>query len=207
MTQEKPKDAAAPWSGRFNEPATELVKRYTASVGFDRRLAEFDIECSLAHARMRMPPQPDAGTSGHRAGTRANPGRIRRRSVVARPKTSHEHRKPAGRDGRTRQAAAHCALAQRPVATDVRLFCARRSMKSTGSPAQHGLLDSPAGTDTIMPGFRIFRSRNRYRRAPPMACRDARARRAAATDAAARQPLPLARRHWPAPADRPHSSP
>ena len=40
------------WSGRFNEPVAELVKRYTASVGFDRRLAEFDIQGSLAHARM-----------------------------------------------------------------------------------------------------------------------------------------------------------
>jgi argininosuccinate lyase len=50
--QEKPKDAAAPWSGRFNEPVAELVKRYTASIDFDRRLAEFDIEGSLAHARM-----------------------------------------------------------------------------------------------------------------------------------------------------------
>jgi len=46
--------AAAPhtWSGRFAEPVDELVKRYTASVGFDRRLAEFDIQGSLAHARM-----------------------------------------------------------------------------------------------------------------------------------------------------------
>ena len=42
----------APWSGRFGEPATELVQRFTASVGFDRRLAEFDIEASVAHARM-----------------------------------------------------------------------------------------------------------------------------------------------------------
>ena len=41
-----------PWSGRFSEPATDLVKRFTASVAFDRRLAEFDIEASLAHARM-----------------------------------------------------------------------------------------------------------------------------------------------------------
>jgi len=41
-----------PWSGRFAEPVDELVKRYTASVGFDRRLALFDIDGSLAHARM-----------------------------------------------------------------------------------------------------------------------------------------------------------
>lgn len=40
------------WSGRFNEPVSELVQRYTASVGFDRRLAEYDIQGSLAHAQM-----------------------------------------------------------------------------------------------------------------------------------------------------------
>lgn len=40
------------WSGRFNEPVAELVKKYTASVGFDYRLAEFDIQGSIAHAQM-----------------------------------------------------------------------------------------------------------------------------------------------------------
>ena len=40
------------WSGRFVEPVSELVQRYTASIGFDRRLAEFDIQGSLAHAQM-----------------------------------------------------------------------------------------------------------------------------------------------------------
>jgi len=40
------------WSGRFSEPVDALVKRYTASVGFDKRLAEFDIQGSLAHAAM-----------------------------------------------------------------------------------------------------------------------------------------------------------
>ena len=40
------------WSGRFNEPVDALVKQFTASVGFDQRLARFDIEGSLAHARM-----------------------------------------------------------------------------------------------------------------------------------------------------------
>ncbi|HEX9392158.1 MAG TPA: argininosuccinate lyase [Usitatibacteraceae bacterium] len=40
------------WSGRFSEPVGELVKRFTASVGFDKRLAEVDIQGSLAHARM-----------------------------------------------------------------------------------------------------------------------------------------------------------
>ena len=51
MAQEKARDPAL-WSGRFSEPVSELVKRFTASVDFDRRLAEFDIDGSLAHARM-----------------------------------------------------------------------------------------------------------------------------------------------------------
>ena len=52
MTQEKSIAGDAPWSGRFSEPVADEVKRFTASVGFDRRLAEFDIEGSRAHARM-----------------------------------------------------------------------------------------------------------------------------------------------------------
>jgi argininosuccinate lyase len=40
------------WSGRFNEPVAELVKKYTASIGFDYRLAAFDIQGSIAHAQM-----------------------------------------------------------------------------------------------------------------------------------------------------------
>jgi argininosuccinate lyase len=44
--------ATKAWSGRFSEPVDDLVKRFTASVGFDQRLAEFDIQGSVAHARM-----------------------------------------------------------------------------------------------------------------------------------------------------------
>jgi argininosuccinate lyase len=44
------KDAG--WSGRFAEPVAEFVLRYTASVGFDQRLALADIAGSLAHAAM-----------------------------------------------------------------------------------------------------------------------------------------------------------
>ncbi len=40
------------WSGRFNEPVSELVERYTASISFDHRLATYDIQGSLAHAAM-----------------------------------------------------------------------------------------------------------------------------------------------------------
>jgi len=44
--------AGKAWSGRFSEPVDDLTQRFNASVGFDRRLAEFDIQGSLAHARM-----------------------------------------------------------------------------------------------------------------------------------------------------------
>ena len=40
------------WSARFSEPVSDLVKRYTASVFFDHRLASVDIQGSLAHAEM-----------------------------------------------------------------------------------------------------------------------------------------------------------
>ncbi len=43
---------AEAWSARFSEPVSDLVKRYTASVFFDKRLAHVDIQGSLAHAEM-----------------------------------------------------------------------------------------------------------------------------------------------------------
>ncbi|MEK9720959.1 MAG: argininosuccinate lyase, partial [Quisquiliibacterium sp.] len=51
MTDQFAKKAQA-WSARFAEPVAELVKRYTASIGFDTRLAPFDVQASLAHAQM-----------------------------------------------------------------------------------------------------------------------------------------------------------
>ena len=51
-SKQTPAGKAGTWSGRFAEPVSERVKRYTASVAFDQRLAEFDIQGSLAHARM-----------------------------------------------------------------------------------------------------------------------------------------------------------
>ena len=51
MTAQLSKKTEA-WSARFSEPVSDLVKRYTASVHFDKRLADVDIEGSLAHADM-----------------------------------------------------------------------------------------------------------------------------------------------------------
>jgi len=57
MQQDDPPQAPQPgagstWSGRFSEPLDALARRFNASVSYDRRLAEFDIQGSLAHARM-----------------------------------------------------------------------------------------------------------------------------------------------------------
>ena len=51
MTEQFSKKGEA-WSARFSEPVSDLVKRYTASVFFDHRLASVDIQGSLAHAEM-----------------------------------------------------------------------------------------------------------------------------------------------------------
>ena len=40
------------WSALFSEPMSDLVKRYTSSVFFDKRLWQADIAGSLAHADM-----------------------------------------------------------------------------------------------------------------------------------------------------------
>jgi argininosuccinate lyase len=41
-----------PWGGRFSEPTDRQVEAFTASIHFDRRLYRYDIEGSIAHARM-----------------------------------------------------------------------------------------------------------------------------------------------------------
>ncbi len=40
------------WSGRFSEPTDAFVEAFTASVEFDQRLYAYDIQGSVAHARM-----------------------------------------------------------------------------------------------------------------------------------------------------------
>ena len=40
------------WGGRFSENTDQFVQTFTASVTFDQRMAQQDIECSRAHAKM-----------------------------------------------------------------------------------------------------------------------------------------------------------
>ena len=54
------------WSALFSEPMSDLVKRYTASVFFDKRLWQADITGSLAHAEM-LTAQNILGAADHAA--------------------------------------------------------------------------------------------------------------------------------------------
>ena len=40
------------WSGRFEKPPHQLFQQLNASITFDWRLAPYDIQGSIAHARM-----------------------------------------------------------------------------------------------------------------------------------------------------------
>jgi argininosuccinate lyase len=52
MSQNQLDQKSQAWSALFSEPMSDLVKRYTASVFFDKRLWQADIQGSLAHADM-----------------------------------------------------------------------------------------------------------------------------------------------------------
>ncbi len=48
----KDQDTSKLWGGRFTEATDHFVQRFTASVVFDQRMAQEDIDGSLAHAAM-----------------------------------------------------------------------------------------------------------------------------------------------------------
>ncbi len=53
MSENKPSDTTnQQWGGRFTEPTDAFVARFTASVNFDQRLYNQDIDGSIAHATM-----------------------------------------------------------------------------------------------------------------------------------------------------------
>ncbi len=162
MAQEKQKDGATPWSGRFNEPVTELVKRFTASVDFDRRLAEFDIEGSVAHARMLHAVEilsatdlaaVEKGLAQIREEIRA--GKFEWSIDLEDVHMNIESRLTAlvGDAGKR----LHTARSRNDqVATDVRLYLRAAIDDISGliKAAQRALLDlADRHTDTIMPGF------------------------------------------------------
>ncbi len=54
------------WGGRFAKRTDPLVERYTSSIGFDFRLARYDVEGSIAHAKMLGRCRIISGTDSRR---------------------------------------------------------------------------------------------------------------------------------------------
>ena len=150
------------WSGRFNEPVAELVKKYTASVGFDYRLALYDIQGSIAHAQMLS----EQGIISREDFTAIEKGLIEIKAEIS-----------AGKfDWRLNLEDVHLNIEKRltdkigdagkrlhtgrsrndQVATDVRLWLREITLQVIEglSRLQTSLLDlAEAHFDTVMPGF------------------------------------------------------
>jgi argininosuccinate lyase len=162
VTQAKPEKAAAPWSGRFNEPVTELVKRYTASVEFDCRLAEFDIESSVAHARMLH--AVEILSAGDLAAIEQGLAQIRDEIRAGRFEWSRDledvhtniERALAALIGDAGKRLHTARSRNDQVATDVRLYlrAAIDELADLTKAAQRAVLElAEKHTDSIMPGF------------------------------------------------------
>ena len=67
-----------PWGGRFQSAPAELMERFNASIGFDRKLLEADIAGSVAYARaLQRADVLSAGElAANRSGAKAGAGRI-----------------------------------------------------------------------------------------------------------------------------------
>jgi argininosuccinate lyase len=156
------KGAPGAWSGRFSEPVDELVKRFTASVNFDKRLALFDIQGSLAHAKMLT----EAGMLSAQDLANIELGMERIRSEIVAGKfqwsldledvhMNIERRLTdlAGDAGKR----LHTARSRNDqVATDIRLYLRDAIDRLIGlvRGMQTALLDlAEQHTETIMPGF------------------------------------------------------
>ncbi|UTH75701.1 argininosuccinate lyase [Chromobacterium sp. IIBBL 290-4] len=150
------------WSGRFSEPVSELVKHYTASIGFDFRLAEVDIEGSLAHAAMlnRSGVLSDADLEAIRRGMAEIRDEIRAGklewSVDLEDVHMNVERRLTDRIGDAGKRLHTGRSRNDQVATDIRLWL-RGEIDATVhllSELQKSLLDlAEQHANTVMPGF------------------------------------------------------
>ena len=155
-----PGQPAAKATGRFSEPVSDLVKRYTASVFFDNRMA--------ARTSAARWPTPNAGPPGHHRrqdladierGMAQIAGEIEPASSTgtSTTRTSTQHRETPHRPGRRRrQAPAHRPQRNDQVATDIRLWLrdAIDTILGLIREFQLAVLDlAEHHADTPMPGF------------------------------------------------------
>jgi len=155
-------DTKKTWSGRFNEPVSALVERYTASVSFDQRLAEYDIQGSLAHAQMLAEQGiiSDADLTAIQQGMQQIRDEIRNHQFVWLQELEDVHLNIEKRltalvgDAGKRLHTGRSRNDQ--VATDIRLFLrtAIDEIISLIKAMQHALLNlAEQHIHTIMPGF------------------------------------------------------
>jgi argininosuccinate lyase len=150
------------WSGRFAEPVAQFVLNYTASVGFDQRLARADIRASLAHASMLAAVGVLSGQDAARIAqglqqilTEIEAGTFQWRVALEDVHLNVEARltELAGEAGKR----LHTARSRNDqVATDLRLYLRGEVdglLEGIGA-LQRSLVDlAAAHTDTVMPGY------------------------------------------------------
>ncbi|NQX61899.1 argininosuccinate lyase [Paenibacillus qinlingensis] len=150
------------WGGRFTKQTDQLVEEYTASITFDKELAEEDIEGSLAHVTMlgKCGILPAADVEKIKDGLLQVQGMIRRGELEYTIQNEDIHMNiektlidligPVGgklHTGRSRND---------QVATDMHLYLRKRVVEFVGLliKLQEALLEkAKANLDTIIPGY------------------------------------------------------
>lgn len=150
------------WGGRFTKQTNKLVEEYTASIGFDKALAEEDVQGSLAHvtmlAKCGIVPEEDAARI--KEGLQSVLEKIRRGELEYSVSDEDIHMNieknlieeigPVGgklHTGRSRND---------QVATDMHLYLRKRVVEFVGllHDLQEALIgQAKANLDTIVPGY------------------------------------------------------
>nr|WP_285860437.1 MULTISPECIES: argininosuccinate lyase [Paenibacillus] len=150
------------WGGRFTKQTNRLVEQYTASIGFDKLLAEEDVQGSLAHVSMlgKCGILPEEDVEKIKEGLHTVLGQIRRGELEYSIENEDIHMNiekqlideigPVGgklHTGRSRND---------QVATDMHLYLRKRVVEFVGllHDLQEALLEQArANQETILPGY------------------------------------------------------
>ncbi|SDM44647.1 argininosuccinate lyase [Franzmannia pantelleriensis] len=150
------------WGGRFSEPTDAFVARFTASVDFDQRLAQHDIQGSIAHATMlaRVGVLSDAERDAIIDGLGEIAGEIERGEFAWSVPLEDVHMNIEARltdkIGITGKKLHTGRSRNDQVATDIRLFLRDEIdvIDAELSRLREGLVElASREADTIMPGF------------------------------------------------------
>ena len=153
---------ASMWGGRFSEAPDELLRRYTTSLPFDRRLWPYDLAQSAAHARMlgRRGIIPEEDARRIESGLAALAEEIRRQPSLLEGPDEDIHsaleRLLAERVGPAALRLHTARSRNDQVATDLRLFVreAMDRLDEAAAALQEALLErAEQEAGTVMPGL------------------------------------------------------